>query len=327
MRYAGSNMSHDSVEPTASPVVIVDPFGRATKSLRLSVTQMCNLSCPHCHREGQAPSLREMSPEEIERLVKVGASLGISKVKVTGGEPLVRDDIVEIISKISPLVREVSLTTNGSRLSELAVGLKRAGLARVNVSLPTLDPRLYTRLCGGDDSKGVIRGIKASIDVGLNPVKVNMVVFKDENASEIPSMIDFCGRIGAVLQLIELEADKEGSDSDQFTKRHYSLGPVEAKLAGQASSVSENELHRRRRYQIGNNGTAVTVEVVRPMHNTKFCANCTRIRMSSDGLLKPCLFDRAGQVDVLTSLRNGASDGELRELFLRAIASRRPYWS
>ena len=327
MRYADSNMSHDSVEPKASPAGIVDSFGRVTKSLRLSVTQMCDLSCPHCHREGQAPSLREMSPDEIARLIKVGASLGISKVKVTGGEPLLRDDIVEIISKISPLVREVSLTTNGSRLSGLAANLKNAGLARVNVSLPSLNPQLYERLCGGNDSEGVIRGIKTSIDIGLDPVKVNMVVFKDENDSEIPSMIDFCGQIGAVLQLIELEADKEGSDSDLFTKRHYSLGAVEAKLAEQASSVSENELHRRRRYLIGNNGYAVNVEVVRPMHNTKFCANCTRIRMSSDGLLKPCLFDRAGQVDVLTPLRNGASDRDLRELFMRAIANRRPYWS
>jgi len=320
-------MSHDSVGCVAGSEAVVDSFGRATKSLRLSVTQMCDLSCPHCHREGQVPSLREMSPDEIARLVKVGASLGISKVKITGGEPLVRDDIVEIISKISSLVREVSLTTNGSGLSDLASDLKKAGLARVNVSLPTLNPKLYERLCGGNDSEGVMRGIKTSIDIGLNPVKVNMVVFKDENVSEIPSMMDFCGRIGAILQLIEFEADKEGSDSDQFAKRHYSLGCVEAKLVEQASSVSENELHRRRRYEIANNGNAVTVEVVRPMHNTKFCANCTRIRMSSDGLLKPCLFDPSGQVDVLTPLRGGASDGELRELFMRAIANRRPYWS
>ena len=304
-----------------------DPYGREIRSLRLSVTQRCDLACAHCHGEGQTPSADEMTALEIERLVRAGASIGIRKVKLTGGEPLLRDDIVDVISRISPLVNEVSLTTNGSRLQSLVQGLKNAGLDRVNVSLHTLDPLLYKRLCGREGCEDAIRGIRAATRSGLNPVKVNMVVFKDENDSEIMRMIEFCREVRATLQLIEYEHDGRGQSSSDFSKRFYSLGPVEEMIAGRSRSMSVNELHRRRRYTLGDNGTNVDVEFVRPMHNTEFCANCTRLRVTSNGRLKPCLLSSEGDVDVLAPLRSGATDSELRSLFLKAISNRRPYWS
>lgn len=267
-----------------------------------------------------------MASGEIERLVRVASSMGVRKVKLTGGEPLLREDIVEIVSRISPLVSEVSLTTNGSQLSDLARPLKDAGLRRVNVSLHTLKPDIYARLCGVDISAEVVRGIRAAVDAGLDPVKINMVVLKDENDDEIQAMMEFCGSVGAVLQLIEYEADRKSADGNDFAERYFSLRDTEEMLSRQSVEVSVNELHRRRRYKIGANGGFVTVEVVRPMHNTEFCANCTRIRMSSDGKLKPCLLDPNGEVDVLTSLRDGATDAELRGLFLEAVGRRRPYW-
>jgi len=303
-----------------------DPFGREVKSLRISVTQRCNLACDHCHGEGQGPSSREMSPTEIERMVGVAVSLGVRKVKLTGGEPLLREDIVDIVSRISPLVKEVSLTTNGTGLARLAVPLKQAGLSRVNVSLHTLDRARFKRICGTDLSESVTDSIHSAVEAGLNPVKVNMVVLRGENDHEVRPMMDFCAKSGAILQLIELEAGREQSNAASFESRFYSLQSMEDALSKEAFEVTENELHRRRRYSVKANGGSVTVEVVRPMHNTEFCANCTRIRMTSDGLLKPCLLDPSGNVDALTSLRSGSSDDELRDVFKSAIANRRPYW-
>jgi cyclic pyranopterin phosphate synthase len=268
-----------------------------------------------------------MTPEEIERILRIGLRVGIRKLKITGGEPLLRDDILDITTRASRLVKEVSLTTNGSHLAHLALPLKESGLKRVNVSLHTLDPLLYTSLCGVDLSARVASGIRAAVRAGLNPVKVNMVVLKGENEKEIESMMEFCGRAGAVLQLIEYAANKERENGVHFRKRFYPLKDIEERLSRIAVETSMNELHRRRRFSVRVNGTAVSVEVVRPMHNTEFCSNCTRIRMSSDGHLKPCLLDPGGTIDVLTPMRNGAPDDEIHELFLKAIRSRRPYWS
>jgi cyclic pyranopterin phosphate synthase len=320
-------MSQDVQADSSHPVNMADSFGRPVRSLRLSVTQRCDLSCEHCHHEGQTPSSDEMTPLEIEKLVRVAASLGVRSVKVTGGEPLVRDDIIDIITRISPIVKEVSLTTNGSSLDRRSVELKTAGLARVNVSLHTLDANRYHRLCGVNQSDRVLKGITAAVNAGLNPVKVNMVVFKGENDGEINAMIDYCSSVGAVLQLIEYEADRESSKESRFARRFYSLAETEMSLASRSVGVSVNDLHRRKRYKIPVKDGFAIVEVVRPMHNTEFCSHCTRLRMSSDGLLKPCLLDQSGHVDVLAPLRNGASDHELRQLFLEAVQNRRPYWS
>ena len=327
IRYASPSMTNGIQSNCANPVPMVDSFGRPVSSLRLSVTQRCDLACDHCHHEGQTPSVNEMTPLEIESLVKVASSLGVRSVKITGGEPLMRDDIVDIIARVSPLVKEVSLTTNGSDLDIRSEELRRAGLARVNVSLHTLDANRYHRLCGVDQSARVLKGIIAAVEAGLNPVKVNMVVFKGENDGEIHEMMDFCSSVRASLQLIEYETDRESLNGGSFAKRFYSLAGTENMLASQSVHVAVNELHRRKRYKIPVKDGFVNVEVVRPMHNTEFCSHCTRLRMSSDGLLKPCLLDQAGHVDVLTPLRSGASDRELRELFLEAVKNRKPYWS
>jgi len=320
-------MSIDSSSDAIGQHEMVDPFGRPVRSLRLSVTQKCDLACDHCHHEGQTVSKEEMTPAEIERLVGVAVSLGVRKVKITGVEPLMRDDLTEIVRKVSSLVNEVSLTTNGSDLDRRAMQLRRAGLVRVNVSLHTLRPERYQRLCGSDGLGRVLKGIDAAVRSGLNPVKVNMVVFNGENEDEIEQMIEFCSKANATLQLIEYETNREDSNGHGFTRRFYSLEDIEKNLSSRSVDVSLNELHRRRRYLIPTKDSSVTVEVVRPMHNSEFCSYCTRIRMSSNGLLKPCLLDRSGHVDVLGPLRSGASDRELHKLFMTAVGHRRPYWS
>lgn len=267
-----------------------------------------------------------MTTEEIERIVEIASSVGIRKVKITGGEPLMREDIVEVVRRVSPKMDEVSLTTNGSHLAESALPLKESGLSRVNVSLHTLDSKKFEALCGRSLVGQVVDGIREAVSAGLNPVKVNMVVFKGENQDEILSMMDFCGNVGATLQLIEYETDRDGTNATEFAERYFPLKEFEDSLARDAIETTTNELHRRRRYRMRSGTGSVVVEVVRPMHNTEFCSHCTRLRLSSDGQLKPCLLDRSGQVDILTPIRRGASDDELRALFSEAVANRRPYW-
>ncbi|MCU0860204.1 MAG: GTP 3',8-cyclase MoaA [Thermoplasmata archaeon] len=303
-----------------------DGYGRPVRSIRISVTQSCDLNCNHCHKEGQARSTVEMTPEEIERLVRVSKGIGVRKVKLTGGEPLMRGDILDIVNRVSGLVSEVSLTTNGMKLASMADGLKAAGLARVNISLHSRDPAVYKMLCGTDSVGPVVESISKAVSAGLSPVKVNMVVFKGVNDGAIEDMMRFCAATGSTLQLIEYEASREGSKDGDFAARFFPLAETEKRLADQALEVDFNELHRRRRYTVHVDESRVTVEVVRPMHNTEFCAHCTRIRLSSDGRLKPCLLDASGEVDVLTPLRAGASDAELKALFADAVSKRRPYW-
>ncbi len=327
MRYVSRSMTTDCQGEALPGSTVTDGFGRPIRSMRVSVTQRCNLACDYCHREGQSPSKTEMSPAEIERFVNVASSLGIRKVKITGGEPLMRDDIGDIISRISPFLSEVSLTTNGYSLGWSAGALKSAGLKRINVSLHSLDRQVYTRLCGIDAVESVIEGIEEAAEVGLQPVKVNMVVLKGYNEAEIPQMMEFCARAGVTLQLIEYETSKEGSQRSSFHERFFSLHETEMELASRAEKVTHNELHRRGRYTVRTSQGDVEVEFVRPMHNTEFCGNCTRIRLSSDGRMKPCLLDGRGELDALSAIRNGASDADLKDLFLKVISTRRPYWS
>jgi cyclic pyranopterin phosphate synthase len=154
-----------------------------------------------------------------------------------------------------------------------------------------------------------------------------MVVLKGYNENDVEKMMGFCARVGAILQLIEYEASKEGAQNEQFRDRFFSLTGIEEDLERRASEITYNELHRRRQYLVSNDGRQLRVELVRPMHNTEFCGNCTRIRISSDGRIKPCLMERDGEQDVLGLMRNGATDAALRDVFLKVVAARRPYWS
>ncbi len=160
---------------------LIDPHGRMVNSLRVSITQRCNFDCFFCHQEGESGPDGEATPEEIEAIVSVAAELGIGKVKITGGEPLLREDIAEIIRRISSHMGEVSMTTNGYLLNEKACELKEAGLDRVNVSFHSGNPDVFCKINGSDSYPRVKDGIAAAKRCGLNPVKLNMVVMKGIN--------------------------------------------------------------------------------------------------------------------------------------------------
>jgi cyclic pyranopterin phosphate synthase len=306
-------------------MVLVDRFGRPVTNLRISLTNECNLNCFYCHREGQTLNFEDMKPEEIERIVRIASQLGIKKVKLTGGEPTIRKDIVEIVRRIRPYVEDLSMTTNGTTLKLLAEPLKEAGLDRVNISLDTLDREKYKAITGFDVLPQVLEGIDKAVKL-FHPVKLNMVVMKGLNDGEIWDMINYAAQKNAILQLIEIEVPREMEDSWFFKKYFYPLKPLEEKFGEIAVDVKERRMHRRKKYFIPTDYGIAEVEVVRSMHNTIFCANCTRIRLTSTGHLKTCLLRRDDLVDILTPIRNNASDEELIEIFKRAILMREPYW-
>ena len=299
---------------------LVDPYGRQVNSLRISLTQRCNFNCFFCHQEGESGPNGEVTPDEIEAVVSVAAELGINKIKLTGGEPLLRDDVVEIVRRISPYVDEVSMTTNGYMLKEKACDLKEAGLKRVNISFHSTDPEKFCKIIGRDSVQAVREGIEEAIRCGLSPLKLNMVVMKGINDEEIEDMIAFSKETGATLQLIEYQALEKGVK--EYDSYHFDMRPLEEQLAARSQSIVEREMHRRKQYHLKDGGI---VEVVRPMHNSEFCAYCTRLRMTSDGHLKPCLMREDNHLEAISRLRNGGRE-ELVEAFKEAVAAREPFW-
>jgi len=263
----------------------------------------------------------EMTVDEIVRIVRLAAGLGIFKVKLTGGEPLMRKDIVEIIKGIAATsgLTDLSMTTNGTMLASLAKELHANGLKRVNISLPTLNGEVYNKLTGGR-LRDVLEGVEAAVEVGLYPVKLNMLILKGVNDDAVPEMVTFARETGTILQLIELEP--MNISSAYYSANHKSLDEYEKLLKQKAVKVETRKyMQNRRIYHLPN----VKVEVIHPTENTEFCMRCTRLRVTSDGKLKPCLMRNDNLVDILTPMRNGVDDQELIELFKLANQKRQPY--
>ena len=304
--------------------MIKDPFGRSLTDLRISITQRCNFNCFYCHREGEDNIKEtEMTPEEIERIVRISSKLGIKKIKLTGGEPLLREDIVEIVSRTSsiPGITEVAITTNGTLLKKYSNQLREAGLTRINVSLDTLRPKTFRKITCTNSIKTVIEGVKKAVQVGLSPVKINMVVLKELNEDQIWEMIHFTIENNLILQLIEFE----GLEGDEiFEKYHLDLDKIEDELEESAWEIRIRKMQHRKKILLNGGGE---IEIVKPMHNTLFCENCRKMRITSDGKFKPCLFRSDNHIDFLTPMRRGVSDESLKKLFLEAVNMRRPYFT
>ncbi|MGD0953453.1 MAG: GTP 3',8-cyclase MoaA [Methanotrichaceae archaeon] len=291
-------------------MILVDPFGRKATGLRMALTSRCNLNCIYCHHEGDVAHKDEISCEMAANLAKAAVDLGMHSVKFTGGEPLMRSDLEDILSEM-PDCLDLSLTTNGIFLADRAGSLAEAGLNRVNISLDSLNPKTYRSITGGreGDMEKVIDGIEAAKDACLLPIKLNVVVLR-ENENEIPELIDFSRDRGLILQLIELmDLNGLGISGD--------IEAIEGRLQVCADKVVTREMHRRKKYFLD----GAEVEVVRPMDNTEFCANCTRIRVTSDGKLKPCLLRNDNLVDIETC------DCEMIKELLKITNERRePYF-
>ncbi len=298
--------------------MLSDAYGREVSDIRISVTKRCNFGCVYCHDEGlgpvtqpRAPHGEEMTPVEIERIVRTAREFGIRSVKFTGGEPLVRSDLEAVVDRTVEQIPDVSLTTNGSMLEARAESLRDAGLKRVNVSVDSIDPEQFRSIRRGSLAP-VLRGIREALRVGLKPVKLNMVVFRPTLAN-IPKMIDFVGETeGLKLQLIqfmpELVTHPEWMVDIETLKRW---------LEEHSSRVLVREMHHRRVYLF----RGAEVELVDPVYNPEFCAHCHRIRVTHKGELKGCL----NRNDDLIPTR-GLDDEALRVAFREVVARRVPYY-
>ena len=290
--------------------MLKDPFNRPVSNLRVSLTPTCNLSCIYCHKEGEKFPEEQIPAEEIAEILRVAAKFEIRSVKFTGGEPLLRQDLLEIVRSVPPGM-ESSLTTNGTLLEDLASGLRKAGLRRVNVSLDSLDPETYKRITGIDRLSDVLAGIDAALDAGLTPIKLNMVVLEGINDKEIDDFLAYVrGNRNLVLQLIELMHFNDCT-------YHGDLNGLEDSLALRSKEIITRRMHHRKKYCLD----GAEVEVVRPRHNTEFCAFCNRIRVTSDGKLKPCLLRTDNHVDI-----RGKKGADLEELFRKAVSLREPFY-
>jgi cyclic pyranopterin phosphate synthase len=306
-----------------------DPYGRDVYDLRIQVTGRCNQNCIYCHSEGYSSGCARESfqdllgVEDIRRVVEAASELGIRRVKITGGEPLLREDLVDIVWAISLTdgVEDISMTTNATLFSDKNVeGLYEAGLKRVNVSLDSLRKEVYERITQSKKFEAAVNGlIKCTETFSL--VKINMVLLKGLNDGEILDMLDFARNYGAILQLIELvDANKGG---DVFGEFRVDMDEVERILREKAVGYYCREMQGRPKYYFKDGGV---MEVVRPMHNTVFCAKCPRIRLTWDGKLKPCLLTN-DIIDISTALKKRGNKSELKKLLEVCIAARKPFFS
>ncbi len=298
--------------------MLTDDFGREVTGVRISLTDRCNFDCVYCHNEGlgdtrgpMEPGDNEMGTDDVVRFLEVMTEFDIDSVKFTGGEPMLRDDLEEIVER-TPDQMETSLTTNGTFLPGRATELKKAGLERVNVSQDALDPDDFAQVTQSGAYEQVLEGVKAAVDAGLAPVKLNMVVF-EATAGYVPEMVEHVAENeGLQLQLIEYMPEIAG-----HPEWSIDIERVHDWLADQADEIEQREMHSRRRYWIDGG----MVEVVDPVENAEFCANCHRVRVTHEGYLKGCL----NRNDDLRPMGEMSRE-EIRETFRETVANRVPFY-
>ena len=357
--------------------MLEDEFGREVSGVRVSLTDRCNFDCVYCHNEGlgdvrgpMEPTDDELTADEVVRFLEVAAEFDVEAVKFTGGEPLLRADLEEIVRR-TPDEMAVSLTTNGTMLPDRAADLADAGVERVNVSQDAIDPDAFAEVTNSGAYDRVIEGVEAALDAGLAPVKLNMVVF-EATAGYVPGMVEHvAANDGLQLQLIEYMPEIAGNPEWAID-----IDRVHSWLAEQAHRIERREMHGRRRYflregatdaevpeaartvaevgdpganggdqvaevgdQVAADGGATAggtgpaadaaslgtpsegmVEIVDPVENESFCANCHRVRLTHDGKLKGCL----NRHDDLRPM--GETKAEIRETFRETVANRVPYY-
>jgi GTP 3',8-cyclase len=299
----------------------IDRFGRKINYLRLSLTDRCNLRCIYCMSEEMTfrPPVELMQLGEIIHLTRLFASLGFDKIRLTGGEPTVRANIVEIVRGIAsiPGVSSVSMTTNGVLLSKLSKPLADAGLERVNLSLDTLDPARFKRMTRLGNIQDVWKGILAAEEAGLRPIKLNAVVVRGFNDEEVVDLARLTREHCWQMRFIEMMPFRGATilQTEQMVPTQEIKARIEQAL-GQLEPVNNDKLDGEARiFKLPNSqGDIGFISSI----STPFCADCNRARLTADGLLRMCLL-RESEVDLLTPLRAGVSVEALRSLVLEAI--------
>ncbi|MET7014348.1 GTP 3',8-cyclase MoaA [Uliginosibacterium flavum] len=309
-------VKHQSPIPTPS---LQDRFGRRIDYVRVSVTDRCDLRCSYCRPkdfDGYAEPANWLSFAEISRVVAAFARLGVGRIRLTGGEPLLRRNLVDLVSDIAllPGVHDLSLSTNATQLTRHAHALKEAGLARINISLDSLDRDCITRVYGRDSLGVILAGIMAAKEAGITPIKLNMVAMQGVNDHEIERMAAFCIEHGFILRLIEAMPVGEAGRQTHFLPldpvrqqliSRFDLMPCASELGGGPARYWQT---RDGRSQIG---------FITPI-TQHFCATCNRVRLAVDGTLYLCLGQNE-RFELRPLLRDGASDAELEGAIRSAI--------
>ncbi len=306
------------------PVHLQDRFNRKLTYLRISVTDRCNMRCDYCRPAVDAynaePHDQILRYEEIERIVCVAAAMGVTKLRITGGEPLVRRGLPLLVEKLAniPGITDLSMTTNATLLGKYAHDLASAGLGRVNISIDSLNALRFRKLTGGELAP-VLAGIKAARAAGIGPIKLNAVLMRGINAggehSEVAELIDFAGENDATIRFIELMPMKQGMDWDH----HYisidevlQRDDVHARVDVDAALQTGNTAARYLPLKSGKG----EVGFIMPM-SERFCEGCNRLRLTSDGGLRSCL-PADHQLNLRDLIRSGGSDDDIRAVFLRS---------
>ncbi|WP_374348209.1 GTP 3',8-cyclase MoaA [Chitinimonas sp.] len=304
---------------TGPQPALIDRFGRSIDYLRLSVTDRCDLRCNYCLPKGfngyEVPA-NWLSFDEIERVVAAFARLGTRRLRLTGGEPLLRRNLPELATRLSALpgLEDISLSTNATQLRQQAQALKAAGVRRLNVSLDSLDAARVAAIAGRDVLASVLDGLEAAREAGFAPVKINMVVQNGVNADEIDAMIDYCRQRDFVLRLIELMPVGDTGRSAQFAD----VQPIVAALArrhGLQPGAQEIGGGPARYWRSPN--SRFTLGVITPI-SQHFCASCNRVRLSVDGTLYMCLGQNE-KFELRPLLRAGIDDASLEAAIREAI--------
>jgi cyclic pyranopterin phosphate synthase len=301
-----------------------DGYNRIIDYLRISVTDRCNFRCAYCMPPEGLASLSHddiLRYEEMLRIIKVASSLGVKKIRLTGGEPLVRKGIVDFVREVAAIenIEDLSMTTNGSLLSNVAHSLKGAGLKRVNISLDTADPKRFASITRRSELKATLQGIQSALDAGLTPLKINVALTGFFIASDLDYFIDLIYNYPIHVRFIEYmplgNCDVSSGPSVVSLKNMINDAGI-----GLLQAASTNDLGNgpAKYYQIPN--AKGMFGFITPI-SEHFCSECNRIRLTADGKFKPCLLSN-DEIDIRTPLRSGISDKRLAELFCQAIQAK-----
>ncbi len=299
---------------------LIDPFGRRVEYVRLSVTDKCNLRCFYCMPKGfkdfEQPE-NWLTFDEIERIIKAFTELGVARVRLTGGEPLVRKDIANLAQRLTTLpgLNDLSLSTNATLLDKQAITLKHAGITRINVSLDSLKPERFKQITGGE-LQPVLDGLMAAKQAGFSPIKINMVAMKGINDDEFKDMIEFCLEHDFTLRFIETMP--MGATGDDATDHYLNLQTVKQQLSKSFEFIAGVMPGGGPARYVQIKNTDLRIGFITPI-SQHFCESCNRVRLSTDGTLYLCL-GQDDKVELRPLLRQGISDDDLKTVLIDAIA-------
>lgn len=305
-------------------MALIDPFNRKIEYVRVSVTDKCNYRCGYCmpeqgvHPEGEHTEY--LSYDELARIIKAFVNLGVTKVRLTGGEPLVRKNLASLVEQISQFdgLEDIALSTNAHHLAREAQALKQAGITRANISIDSLRPERFKNITRGGDLIKVLAGVDKALEVGMTPIKFNMVVMKGTNDDEIEAMVDYGLEKGVEVRFIETMPI--GPAGVSMMDQHYAADKILARVrahVGQNLIPSQGKSHDgpSRNFLIA--GTTTRIGVISAV-SQHFCETCNRVRLTARGVLALCL-GQEDSVDLRTPLREGISDEGLQQLIIDAM--------